>query len=734
MPKQSAAQALNRSNPSLMAIARYRLGAAIAGKRKDFIPALSPFDGFSADGFGRMKNYKTKVEQITANIGWVAAANDAISEACAAVDLKLYRVKKDGDREEVTEHELLDLLDMPTLAHTGEQMKQLHFSYMNLVGESYILKLKNGEPLTNPKQLPDALQILPAHQVVFKLGETYSKSVVKFGKHEYPITAMLRDFRPDPGNPYNGRSIVAQGAAAIDTDGQMAEWNRRFFANNARPSLIFTTNEEMGDDAYERWKQQFNDEKTGTDNAFKPLLVENGTVVPYMMSQQDLDFLASRSFSKDEILAMFKLPSAMLGMTADYNRANIDGARYINAMINTLPRMRQFVGLLNMQIVKPAMPGFVLDFENPVPEDVAAKLAAATAGVDKWWTKDEVRTMYGDEALPDGQGEEILAPLSVVPLSTLIAPPAPATAEPDPENPLDPDEDNDDPTGDEDNGGGDHDTKGVKKKSFYDPEQRSLVGNAKATLYSKSAYAYEQAFLTTVRRQFDAQRDEVLRHLDTSKIGKSYTTKGWLDDLLDWKAAKERFKKAVAPILYGLITETGKSASAQVGLDPSQFDPFTPAIQDYYTGRSLKISDSINDETEKQLRATLTEGVSAGESSYELRARVEGVFGSAATYRTNTIANTEVAGAQGFADIEAWKQSGVVESKEFFQADGDSCDFCQEEDGKTVALEENFFSVGDSLTVTNAKGNDITMNFNYDDVDTPPLHPNCRCVVLPVRG
>ncbi len=118
---------------------RVKIATMLGGKRlKDFIPPLNPIDGVGFGGMRRINSFSTKDEQITALKGWVFAANGAIADPCAAVEFKLYRKQKDGDRVEVTDHEILDLLAAPNLMHTGEQMRQLHFTYMNIVGESRI--------------------------------------------------------------------------------------------------------------------------------------------------------------------------------------------------------------------------------------------------------------------------------------------------------------------------------------------------------------------------------------------------------------------------------------------------------------------------------------------------------------------------------------------------------------------------------------------------------------------
>ncbi len=417
---------------------------------------------------GRLNNYDTKISQMSANIGWCFAANTAIVDSCSAVPIKLYRKKKDGDREEIKDHELLDLLNSPNNVHTGEQLKQLHFTYMNFTGESYIHMMQAGsEYIPHKGKLPDALQIFPAHLVQFKLGKTYTTSTIRYGQENYPLMSFIRDINPDPSNPYFGRSIIAASAPTIDTENQMKEWNRRLFANNARPSLIFSTNEQLQDESYERWKQQFSDEHTGTENAYKPILIEGGTATPYMLNQQDLDFLESRKFSMTEILAMWRVNPYILGSVEDVNLATARAARIQHAEMNTEPRMRQFVRQLNATLVSVYDPTLELDYENPIPEDIEAKLAAAEAGVDRWWTKDEVRDMYGAEALPDGLGEQIIViAKGAMTLEDVVA----GEGKPQPiQNPMDPDDDNDDDLTDADPEDEDPELNkslgGVKKKS-----------------------------------------------------------------------------------------------------------------------------------------------------------------------------------------------------------------------------------------------------------------------------
>jgi len=84
-------------------IIRQRVARRIlGGQTKDFVQALSPLDGWSLNGTGRLQQYWDKASQMSANVGWCFAANTAIADPCAAVELKLYHKMKNGDREEVT--------------------------------------------------------------------------------------------------------------------------------------------------------------------------------------------------------------------------------------------------------------------------------------------------------------------------------------------------------------------------------------------------------------------------------------------------------------------------------------------------------------------------------------------------------------------------------------------------------------------------------------------------------
>jgi hypothetical protein len=163
----------------------------------------------------------------------------------------------------------------------------------------------------------------------------------------------------------------------------------------------------MENEAYERWKQQFVDESTGTENAYKPLLIEGGDATS-LVNQTDLDFINSRKFSRDELLAMWRVSPGIIGSVENVNRSNLEAGFYIHAVINIVPRVRQFVKQMNASLVQIYDPTYELDYVNPVPEDVASKLQEIKAGNGSWLKIDEARAAYGMEPLPDGMGDHVV--------------------------------------------------------------------------------------------------------------------------------------------------------------------------------------------------------------------------------------------------------------------------------------------------------------------------------------
>ena len=106
--------------------------------------------------------------------------------------------------------------------------------------------------------------------------------------------------------------------------------------------------------------------------------------------------------------------------------------------------------------------------------------------------------------------------------------------------------------------------------------------------------------------------------------------------------------------------------------------------------------------------------------SKKLRGLKESGSGIFNKYQADRIVRTETAFAQTNALIEGWKQSGVVQGKEFLLAP-EACVFCE-------AISKTWKGKNDKIEVKGKK----TMVADYRELQGAPIHPNCMCDILPV--
>ena len=150
-----------------------------------------------------------------------------------------------------------------------------------------------------------------------------------------------------------------------------------------------------------------------------------------------------------------------------------------------------------------------------------------------------------------------------------------------------------------------------------------------------------------------------------------------------------------------------------------------PEMGQYVRAHTMKFAKAINKRTHDDLRQILGDGLDAGKGFDEIRDEIGDLFAGYENYRVDRIARTESARAVVGGERQTYKDSGVVD-KLTWLASADACEFCLSINGKTIGVDDVFFRQGDSISVGIK-----TMDFDYSDIEGPPLHPNCRCDVLP---
>lgn len=723
---------------------------------KSFIP-LNEYNGSGFyGGSSKTNSYKTKSDQLQANLGWVFKGNDRLATSCANVELQLFQKQYDGDREEVTSGEFYDalfaLLDTPNARMTGKRFRKLMHTYMNLNGENYMVAVGMGMA-----GLPLALHELPAHHVQYILNEDTGREMFLYGGVEmtFENAQVWRDCNPDPYDLTRGVSIIEKNAVSIDMEEQSKMFNQQFFANAARPSILVEVPKVMDPKAYRRFQQQIEDEIQGTANAYRPFILEGGaTGKPFALNQRDMDFLDSRKFSKDEILAMFGVSPGMLGMTENVNRSNMEAAEYIFSKYEVRDRVAEEVAFWNKYLLG-KFPDYELDFVNPVPEDAKQQLEEDKASVNNWKTVNEIRA---DKGLPEIEGGDVIPAIYEMLQKEKMResmPPAmftgaqfnqPAlTAAPEAAPAPDQAEiDENDPNAKslasqkkalasmiKESGILDGGTKAKKKRA----EQRNELGIGRVKFLGPELGKFNTRFVTAVRSIFEAQRGELIRLFSEKSLSGNKSLQKDVESILSNDTYRIDLDELLKPIYNDTMVAAAANANSLLPIKVGSLED-TPEWTEWITGRSGQIATDINAETQKQILAAIADGLNKGETVNELRVRIEDVMGPKASIRSERIARTEAKIAASQADIFVWTQSGVVIGKEWFSQSGHPCPQCASQEGRIVPLEVNFFDKGEThsyeVTLKSGEVRQKSATYDYSAIAGPPLHPDCYCVMLPV--
>ena len=168
----------------------------------------------------------------------------------------------------------------------------------------------------------------------------------------------------------------------------------------------------------------------------------------------------------------------------------------------------------------------------------------------------------------------------------------------------------------------------------------------------------------------------------------------------------------LAELLEDMTQEAGEVALAQVlsDIDDSMLDQVNERAVDYAAERSATLIKDLEDSTRDMLRTDLISGIESGATNDDIATALADNYGFS-DERAETIARTETAYADVQGNLEGYKASGVVDMKEWSTGGGDTCDECNGLDKVQVPLDDDFPDEGG---------------------DGPPLHPNCRCDILPV--
>ena len=716
-------------NDARIGIAKFFLGNSVSN------PSMGLFNWLYPGKWSRydfLKQYKRYVYPIVTSI----------AENAAKANYRTYRQTSKGVIE-VNNHEALQLLRKPNPIMSQFQFLEGHFTYMELVGESFWY-LAKGKKTNKVREIyllrPDLMEVSINTDDPRGLVNGYVMKKADGSKIPFDTDEILHFKLPNPTNPYRGMGVIEAARTYIQTEDFASDWTKNSIYNAGRPSGILGIKGTINEAQWEAIKRKFKDEYSGTDNAGKTLLLKDIDGLHYQKLGMELDGVALKdlkALSRDDIMIMWKMSKTMLGITDDVNRSNAKENRDVFNMNIIAPKIDRFLDHFNAFFMEPTYGKDVfLDYDDLYSVSEKEKQESYEVGYNKWLTTNDIRGEMGLEPLKGG--DYLYMSIGMVPTigdvpeeeipedkpeDTPEEPSAPETPREEPTEEPAPEEDEEEEVEDKRF----EKKKGNKKgnKEVTKEDEPKTLGKGQAEIFRIELYSQVPAW----SKKYKALLVKELKKLEKETLelnsGKGWKKKGveqWIPDI-------EKFRKSILKILLPFTIEIMKAQSKPAADLVGSEDELeiTDEIGNILTERITRWSESVGRTLEESIISSLSEGYTNGDSLAELKERLKKVYKDITTTRAELVARTETIYLSNKSALETYRQSHVVKGQQWITNPG-CCDFCKELEGKIIGLNEYYKVLGEQIEDEHGH----VMPVHYDNIDVPPLHPNCECTITPV--
>lgn len=696
--KQKAAEVLppaesSAPDPGTMLIQR-KDGSVEVMEAKSFSQSYQFFLGTSGNVYAYTRY---TMQELIDNFEMVAPLQSAvmrIAEAVGAMPLALEN-KKTGDLE--TEHPLLDLLLRPGI--DGQKTKRELFRdiaiWKVLSGNAYITTSNS----TSLKAPPEAIQALPSQNMTitpdragYPLEYDYNCAGLSLSfKRDYLLDRFvtdnnssdllhIRNFNARYGmGDLRGMSEAAPLFHEVNQYLAAGQHNLNLLRNGARPSgalimkpMAGAPAGAMDDVQFDRLKAQIAANRSGMNNAGKPLLLEGNMEWAEMsISPKDMDFVKLKESAEEQIFKTLQVPLE-LAMGKGTTYANRQEARLEFCENRILPFMEDLLDHLDTFLLPryKDLKGYRLAVDKGKVELLSTKELERRKTIESSTTLtiNEKREELGKPPVKY-KGDTIFTATGIAMAGNdKPAQPVPQQATKPPPKPENPDT----TTGD-----------------------------------GSDAMDLEQTPAATG----DDRGDPLLKNM--KKITHTVTIN---PEAINSPASKTAAIALAERMYEDMAEEFGQSAMEDIGARAA-FE-LDASIKKFISEQSGTLIEQINDTTLSAIQSVLSDAHETGDSAVDIAQSIQGLFDNAGESRARLIAMTESTRIAGYASRAAMTQAGIEHAFWLATLDGHTRETHSEMNGQRNDA-EGLFHAPDGQSAEHPGG--------FGD---PALDCNCRCALV----
>lgn len=657
---------------------RQRLKQKIQKSFADFGGSFFPLF-LSSQQNGSIKDH----EYIKFFVWWQYAAISTIADSIAGLDRRLADSKDQAVRHEYSNYITAELLYNIVV-------------FIKMTWTAYIRKITQNNKVLG-------LSILLPRNLTPIVSDTGILSWWKYKEGTKTMTLstdevmVFAEFNPHQRYPHimRGYSPLQAIAMTVRQEKEIEEWNYSLLTHDVPPWTILTTDQALTPEQLQTIKSGREANHTGAKNVWKMAVLPFGIrPLNIQSSPKEMEFVAQQAWDRDKILAIYKVPKAILGIADGVNVGNVKAFNQIYASRCIEPLAKKIASIFNQQLFNWVG---VFEFVRILPTDEEEiRNHYITGGITRNEYRQELwyKPVKWGDVFADGTEAEIQATQKEL---ADFSPQVKSFAK-------------------------NVDFKKIVKENIKRSEEWM---QKRRTKKQQTNQDYESNLKIAFLKIFEKQKNDILKKIDEQK---GYINKKGLDYelLMKYYALYYLFLR---PQAETIIQEQGTRAMAELDLDTEKTFIQTDKIKKEIRQKIQSIAKSVDAVTDEKLAQVVEQALANHLWPTEIKQEISKVFDDLSTRRLDTIVRTEAIRFGTYAEQKAWEQSGVVGSKQRRTAlDERRCEHCASMHGKKIGLQDNFFKQWSVMIGENGG----KLKLDYENVIGSPLHPNCRCDMIPL--
>jgi phage portal protein BeeE len=585
---------------------------------------------------------------------------------------------------ELPSHPFLDLMDRFNAEMAGVAGRKLWQTYVDLKGDCFTIVERRGGLTGDPTELwpiPPQFVTLPSKvDGPFEVSYRGARLLV-------PRERMLYFRDLDPHDPLSrGAGIGESLADELDADEFAGKHLKSWFLNRGIPSMLIGI-EEAEEDEVRVARQDWEERNRGPMRTNR-VHFHNGKLSAVRLDDtfRDQQVIDLRKFAMQVVRETYNVPPEVVGHLDNSNRATIEEALAIMAILVVQPRLELLRTEMQAQLIPLFDDGdtLVIDYDDPIPPDGKTMLDAAKAA--SWaLSMNEWRHLQGFAPTEDGDSLHLINN-ALVDLES-----------------------------------GDTNDVITLNELTLGIERLGLVGDIEGVNALRTALA---ARLGTTLSPIDGA--EVTARPETAPEAQRAAVKFHARKALTQSDVDAIVSVIDAAVLDQHMRPVEERTVDFFGRDMTEelskaWRPDAQDVVDFLANFSANRVRKINETTRERIRSLLIDSIAAGDRVPTIARKLREEFDGMTRGRARIIARTEVYTAANFAREQAMANEGWPMKRWVTTVDGRERRAHREMNGQTVPVGKTFVAPSGARAAYPGGFRSAALNVN------------CRCVVAAAR-